>query len=244
LPASSSFVLAAARLRALQPDPGPRGEKDQQLRGRIQKNGQPSPAARSHRVKFVCPLDTGGPYGCRRQGLLGSLWCWHSRPSCMRHGDRCPWRRSWSRVTAQGVSGSPGRDARMPPGPRGWIFGWPGCMETLGDPGPGGTDASPGFIQREPRTAGQVPGMSRWSRPLRSRVARGVRLPGTSAPCPAVTLSDTGGQGERAHSRRRRGRRLLGWLAGVRLSGHYVLPLRVPSCSPGMNFFHRWCAAS
>jgi hypothetical protein len=140
-----------------------------------------------------------------RQGLLGSLWCWHSRPSCMPHGDRCPWRRSWSRVTAQGVSESPGRDARMPPGPRGWTFGWPGCrpecLETLGDPGPGGTDASPGFIQREPRAAGQVPGMSRWSRPLRSRVARGVRLPGTSAPCPAVTLSDTGSRGERAHCR-------------------------------------------
>jgi hypothetical protein len=46
LPASSSFVLAAARLRALQPDPGPRVGKDRQLRGRIQKNSQPSPAAR------------------------------------------------------------------------------------------------------------------------------------------------------------------------------------------------------
>jgi hypothetical protein len=65
LPASSSFVLAAARLRALQLDPWPRGGKDQQLRGRIQKNSQPSPAARSHRVRSVRPLDTGGPYGCR-----------------------------------------------------------------------------------------------------------------------------------------------------------------------------------
>ena len=46
LPASSSFVLAAARLRALQPDPWPRGEKTRHLRGRIQKNNQPSPAAR------------------------------------------------------------------------------------------------------------------------------------------------------------------------------------------------------
>jgi hypothetical protein len=47
LPASSSFVLAAARLRALQLDSGPRGEKTPgQLRGRIQKNSQPSPAAR------------------------------------------------------------------------------------------------------------------------------------------------------------------------------------------------------
>jgi hypothetical protein len=46
LPASSSFVLAAARLRALQLDSCPRGGKDRQLRGRIQKNSQPSPAAR------------------------------------------------------------------------------------------------------------------------------------------------------------------------------------------------------
>jgi hypothetical protein len=46
LPASSSFVLTAARLRALQLDPWPRGGKDRQLRGRIQKNSQPSPAAR------------------------------------------------------------------------------------------------------------------------------------------------------------------------------------------------------
>ena len=54
LPPSSSFVLAAARLRALQLDPWPRGEKTRHLRGRIQKNSQPSPAAR---------LVTGpGPY--------------------------------------------------------------------------------------------------------------------------------------------------------------------------------------
>ena len=46
LPASSSFVLAAARLRALQLDPGRAGGRTWQLRGRIQKNSQPSPAAR------------------------------------------------------------------------------------------------------------------------------------------------------------------------------------------------------
>jgi hypothetical protein len=45
-PASSSFVLAAARLRALQLDPWPRGGRTGQLRGRTQKNSQPSPAAR------------------------------------------------------------------------------------------------------------------------------------------------------------------------------------------------------
>jgi hypothetical protein len=46
LPASSSFVLAAARLRALQPDPGRAAGRPGQLRGRNQKNSQLSPAAR------------------------------------------------------------------------------------------------------------------------------------------------------------------------------------------------------
>ena len=44
-PASSSFVLAAARLRALQLDPGRAAAGPGQLRGRIQKNSQSSPAA-------------------------------------------------------------------------------------------------------------------------------------------------------------------------------------------------------
>src|SRR6266699_2682928 len=70
LPASSSFVLAAARLRALQLDSWPRGGEDQQLRGRIQKNSQAQPGgARSHRARSVRPLDTGGPYGCRIEGV-------------------------------------------------------------------------------------------------------------------------------------------------------------------------------
>ncbi len=72
MPASSSFVLAAARLRALQLDVGPRARaagRTGQLRGRIQKNSQPrAAAARSHRVRSVRPLDNCGPYGCRRQG--------------------------------------------------------------------------------------------------------------------------------------------------------------------------------
>ena len=42
-PASSSFVLAAARLRALQRDPRPRDEKDQAAARKIQKNSQPKP---------------------------------------------------------------------------------------------------------------------------------------------------------------------------------------------------------
>jgi hypothetical protein len=43
--------------------PGRAARRPGHLRGRIQKNSQPSPAARSHRARFVRPLDTGGPYG-------------------------------------------------------------------------------------------------------------------------------------------------------------------------------------
>jgi hypothetical protein len=43
--------------------PGRAARRPGHLRGRIRKNSQPSPAARSHRARFVRPLDTGGPYG-------------------------------------------------------------------------------------------------------------------------------------------------------------------------------------
>ena len=36
--------------------------------------------ARSHRARSVCPLDTGGPYGCRRQGLP----CRNGTGTCVR----------------------------------------------------------------------------------------------------------------------------------------------------------------
>ena len=67
LPASSSFVLAAARLRALQLDPWPRGEKTPgSCEEGSRRTVSPSPGgAHSHRVRFVRPLDNGGPYGCR-----------------------------------------------------------------------------------------------------------------------------------------------------------------------------------
>ena len=46
LPASSSFVLAAAWLRALQLDPWPRGEKTRAPVRKDPEDSQPSPAAR------------------------------------------------------------------------------------------------------------------------------------------------------------------------------------------------------
>ena len=106
------------------------------------------------------------------------------------------------------ASGRSGLDARMPPaaGVRGRTPGqarFPGgCLETADDRG----DArQPGLIQRtrfrlaagppERRGgAGQCEPGSPWR--------RSVRLPGASVPCPAVTLSDRGGLGERTRSRR------------------------------------------
>ena len=81
LPASSSFVLAAARLRALQRDPGPRGEKTRAAARKDpeEQSAQPD-GARSHRARSVCPLDTGGPYGCRIAGVMSS---YTYAPGCM-----------------------------------------------------------------------------------------------------------------------------------------------------------------
>src|SRR4029077_7311754 len=70
-PASSSFVLAAARLRALQLDPWPRGEKTPgSCEEGSRRTVSPSPAAHSHRVRFVRPLDNGGPHGCRIEDVV------------------------------------------------------------------------------------------------------------------------------------------------------------------------------
>src|SRR6185312_6181986 len=66
LPASSSFVLAAARLRALQHDSWPRDGKTRAAARKDPEEQSAQPGgARSHRARSVRPLDTGGPYGCR-----------------------------------------------------------------------------------------------------------------------------------------------------------------------------------
>jgi len=65
LPASSSFVLAAVRLRALQLDPSGAGGKARAPARKIPKNSQAQPGdtTQSHRVNLLRPLDTKGPYG-------------------------------------------------------------------------------------------------------------------------------------------------------------------------------------
>ncbi len=117
---------------------------------------------------------------CRRQGLPGSPWRWHS--VC------CSCRRAWR--TGFRMAGH--RQA--------------GGLETSDDPGQGRTPArdhpaGSGTSGRRP-----CPGTSRWTRPVRSRLAeaREGAVARLSAPCyrAPVTLSDTGGQGERAHCRR------------------------------------------
>src|SRR5579859_1337802 len=65
LPASSSFVLAAARLRALQLDPSrTAADRAAARKDPDEQSAQPG-GARSHRARFARPLDTSGPYGCR-----------------------------------------------------------------------------------------------------------------------------------------------------------------------------------
>jgi len=77
-PASSSFVLAAARLRALQLDPGRAARRPGHLRGRSRRTVSPArTAGRSHRARSVRPLDSGGPYGCRDEGRPhATAACW------------------------------------------------------------------------------------------------------------------------------------------------------------------------
>src|SRR5215471_18685489 len=72
-PASSSFVLAAARLRALQLDTEPRDGGRPQRPGRARKTNQPSPAAR---IKVTGPdphthLTAQAPMGAGLGGAEG-----------------------------------------------------------------------------------------------------------------------------------------------------------------------------
>ena len=79
-----------------------------------------------------------------------------------------------------------------------------GCLETRGDPGQAEGYRPRNHPASQASAGGQAPGTSRRSPPVRSQSPRRskVRLPGMSAPCHAVTLSDTGRHGERRHCRR------------------------------------------
>jgi hypothetical protein len=79
-----------------------------------------------------------------------------------------------------------------------------GCLETRGDPGQAEGYRPRNHPASQASAGGQAPGTSRRSPPVRSQSPgrSKVRLPGMSAPCHAVTLSDTGRHGERTHCRR------------------------------------------
>jgi len=206
LPASSSFVLAAARLRALQPDPWPRGEKTRHLRGRIQKNNQPSPTAR---------VVTGpGPYALLTLvALMGAAYR-VSGPPCAGTSVRRCMPQGFVILTAKPVR----RSRRKGPA----AGTWPGRSRCRRRPGPGSgreTGADPGLSACPAPGRRPCPRTPRQSPPPRPRPPRrgSKRLPDTSVSLPGIMLSDEGGQGERARSRRsaRSGGRLLGRLAAA-----------------------------
>ena len=65
LPASSSFVLAAARLRALQLDPGPRDGTNRRRQGKATTTVTLTrPPKLGHRARPPRSLDSNGPHGC------------------------------------------------------------------------------------------------------------------------------------------------------------------------------------
>ena len=70
-PASSSFVLAAPRLRALQLDPGPRDSTNRQRRGKPQQQSpQPGgPTATGHQARPPCLLTARAPMGAQTPAL-------------------------------------------------------------------------------------------------------------------------------------------------------------------------------
>ena len=86
---------------------------------------------------------------CRRQGLPGLPWCAGVpvRRACRTGTVPLAWSRS--RVTAQGVNGSPAGTpgCRRARGPGSGMAGLPaGCLRSPGDPGPGG-GRQPGIIE-------------------------------------------------------------------------------------------------
>jgi hypothetical protein len=78
-----------------------------------------------------------------------------------------------------------------------------GCPETRGDPGQAEGCQPRNHPASQASAGGQAPGTSRRGPPVRSQSPgrSKVRLPSMSAPRHAVTLSDTGRHGERAHCR-------------------------------------------
>ena len=133
----------------------------------------------------------------------GLPWWWH--PQAPVHAARGPvalGSEAGRGVTAQGVSGNTGRDARMPPGPRGWVPGWPDVGRMHGDAGRSGAG---GRTPARDHLAGTVPrnvAVEQSSAVSVAGAQEGAAARRVRIPVPAVTLSDMRGQGERSPSRR------------------------------------------
>jgi hypothetical protein len=112
-------------------------------------------------------------------------WCWHPRLSCLLRGAPSPLAAKLAAGHGAGVSGNPGRDVgRVHEDPGRFVAeGWTPALDLQWRSGLG---------------------TSRWSSPVRSRSpgVGGCDCPARPHPYPVVTLSDMGGQGERAPSRR------------------------------------------
>jgi hypothetical protein len=116
-----------------------------QLPAAIGARAAPAKPCDLHTCQYQHPpggtASTASDSACR-QGLRGSPWHWHPRPSSCRtgYGARRPSR----------VSGSPGQDAPDAPGMRGRAPGWPAAGRCLETPGRSGAreGCQPGIIQR------------------------------------------------------------------------------------------------
>jgi hypothetical protein len=117
-------------------------------------------------------------------GSSGLPWCWHPRLSCLLHGDPSPLAAKLAAGHGAGVSGNRGRDV-------GRVHQDPGRFAAEGRRWP--------WISSGDRALGTP----RWSSPVWSRSpgVGGCDCPARPHPESVVTLSDMGGQGERAPSR-------------------------------------------
>ena len=164
-----------------------RSARSVRVRARCARSQWAAESLTQPKMPGLFPVHTRKPRtirSCRRQGLPGLSRRWHPRPSCAPHGSVI-------------LDGEAGRGSRR----RGEREPRPGCLDAAEARGraPGRPDCRP--CARRPRAIGgdgRQPGLIQ--RPG-LRLAAGPRNVGAAArrvrTLTAVTLSDTGGQGER-----------------------------------------------
>ena len=155
---------------------------------------QSGPARRhhaSHRVRSVMPLDINGPHGCRRQGFRIAVALAPPSAGACRAGSVV--------LAAKLIAGHDAEGERREPRP-----GRSGCRRGPRSGSRAGDGHRPGSSSGPVPGRRPCPGTPRQSRPPRPRPPRrsSKRLPETSVSLPGITLSNEGGRGERARSRR------------------------------------------